>query len=124
MTTTLLLFLGASIALTITPGPDNLFVITQGISRGRKAAIITAWGMCSGITVHTVAAAAGRIGFQMIVLDLIFMVQALIIFTLIGFFSGSAGEIVLRRPPVARYFSWLPAGIFASLGLRLVLIER
>jgi len=52
-------FLGASIALTIAPGPDNIFVITQGIARGRRAAIVTALGMCSGISVHTTAAALG-----------------------------------------------------------------
>lgn len=57
--TALLCFLGASIALTVAPGPDNLFVLTQGISRGRKAAVVTAWGMCSGIAVHTLAAALG-----------------------------------------------------------------
>src|SRR5512143_2844631 len=56
---TLLCFLGASVALTIAPGPDNIFVMTQGIARGRKPAIITALGMCSGISVHTTAAAFG-----------------------------------------------------------------
>lgn len=56
---TLLAFLGASIALTIAPGPDNIFVMTQGITRGRKPAIVTALGMCSGISIHTIAAAFG-----------------------------------------------------------------
>ena len=56
---TLLYFLGASVALTVAPGPDNTFVVAQGISRGRRAAIITALGMCSGISVHTTAAAFG-----------------------------------------------------------------
>jgi threonine/homoserine/homoserine lactone efflux protein len=56
---TLICFLGASVALTLAPGPDNLFVLTQGIARGRKAAIVTALGMCSGISVHTTAAAFG-----------------------------------------------------------------
>src|SRR5512140_2060307 len=56
---TLLYFLGASVALTVAPGPDSLFVMTQGIARGRKPAIVTALGMCSGISVHTTAAAFG-----------------------------------------------------------------
>lgn len=56
---TLLCFLGASVALTLAPGPDNIFVVTQGIARGRKPAIVTALGMCSGISVHTTAAAFG-----------------------------------------------------------------
>ena len=34
-------FLGASILLTLAPGPDNIFVVTQGVSRGRKAAALT-----------------------------------------------------------------------------------
>src|SRR6516164_1848142 len=55
----LLYFLGASAALTVAPGPDNIFVLTQGIARGRRPAIVTALGMCSGISVHTTAAALG-----------------------------------------------------------------
>ncbi len=54
---TLLYFLGASVALTLAPGPDNIFIMTQGVARGRKPAIITALG--SGISVHTTAAAFG-----------------------------------------------------------------
>lgn len=202
---TLLAFLGASIALTLAPGPDNIFVITQGIARGRKPAIVTALGMCSGVSVHTTAAAfgisavfyssavaftvvksagaayllylafktlkersairlasvdelpaaalfrrgfvmnvlnpkvamfflaflpqfvtpsAGRIPLQMLLLGLIFMVQAVVIFCLIGYFAGSIGNFILARPRVARYFDWLTAGVFASLGVKLALAER
>lgn len=52
-------FVGASVLLSLAPGPDNLFVLTQGIARGRKAALASAFGMCSGVTVHTTAAALG-----------------------------------------------------------------
>lgn len=204
-TSTLLYFLGASIALTLAPGPDNIFVITQGIARGRKPAIVTALGMCSGISVHTTAAAFGisavfyssvvafnavkfagaayllylayktlrnRSGIKlavaddrstkalfkrgfimnvlnpkvamfflaflpqfvspdtgyfplwMLLLGFIFMVQAIVIFSLIGYFSGSIGSFILGRPRIARYFDYLTAGVFASLGIRLALAER
>ncbi|MEI8356128.1 MAG: LysE family translocator [Deltaproteobacteria bacterium] len=202
---TLLYFLGASIALTIAPGPDNIFVLTQGISRGRKPAIITALGMCSGVSVHTTAAAFGlsallyssviafnavkfagvayllylacktlkertpirlqaaddgapaalfRRGFIMNVLNPkvtmfflaflpqfvapdskhvplrilmlggIFMVQGAIIFSIIGYFSGAIGSLLLTRPRIAKYFDWLTAGVFFSLAVRLALAER
>ncbi len=202
---TLLYFLGASIALTIAPGPDNIFVLIQGISRGRKPAIVTALGMCCGVSVHTTAAAFGisavlyssvvafnavkfagvayllylayktlkerstiklsvaddvvstalfKRGFimnvlnpkvamfflaflpqfvtpnsnyfplQMLLLGVIFMVQAVIIFSLIGYFSGGIGSFILARPRIAKYFDWLTAGVFASLGVRLALAER
>lgn len=204
-TATLLYFLGASIALTLAPGPDNIFVMTQGIARGRRPAIITALGMCSGVSVHTTAAAfgisalfyssalafnlvkyagaayllylafrtlqersavrlsqaddrpaaalfrrgfimnvlnpkvalfflaflpqfvtpaSGHVPLQMLLLGLIFMVQAIVIFCLIGYFAGSIGSYILARPRVAKHFDWLTAGVFASLGIRLALAER
>ena len=203
---TILYFLGASILLTLAPGPDNTFIVAQGLSRVRRAAIITALGMCSGISVHTVAAALGasallysssyafailkyagaayllylaykaikehsillkqnlgeppsayilfRRGFlmnvlnpkvalfflaflpqfvsmqgsavawQMILLGFIFMAQAVCLFTVIGYLSGSVGNIILKNPGVSKYFAWLTAGIFASLGLRLAFAQR
>ena len=53
------LFLAASWALIIAPGPDMLYVITRGIAHGRKAGVLSALGVVSGILVHTVAAALG-----------------------------------------------------------------
>jgi threonine/homoserine/homoserine lactone efflux protein len=60
----------------------------------------------------------------MLLLGFIFMAQAIIVFGAIGFLSGSVGNAVLRRPRMARYFAWLSAGVFASLGIRLALAER
>jgi threonine/homoserine/homoserine lactone efflux protein len=198
-------FLCASMALTISPGPDNIFVITQGITRGRQAAIVTALGMCSGVSIHTTAAAfgisaifyssalafnlvkyagagyllylawktlrsstaltlapheslpavalfrrgfimnvlnpkvalfflaflpqfvypaAGNIPLQMLLLGGIFMVQAVVIFSLIGWFSGSIGRQLIAKPHVAKYFDRLTAGVFASMGLKLALAAR
>lgn len=203
---TLLYFLGASVALTIAPGPDNTFIVAQGIAQGRKAAIVTALGMCSGVSVHTTAAALGisailyssatafqilkyagaayllflawkslkeqqvllprdmadgrsfwllfRRGFlmnvinpkvalfflaflpqfvspgsdtasvQMFLLGLLFMAQAVVVFSVIGWLSGSVGAVILKRPRLARWFGRLTAGVFASLGIRLALAER
>jgi threonine/homoserine/homoserine lactone efflux protein len=203
---TVLYFLGASVALTIAPGPDNTFIVAQGISRGRKAAIVTALGMCSGISVHTTAAALGisallyssatafqilkfagagyllflawkslkeqqillpqgvdngrsfkslfrrgfvmnvinpkvalfflaflpqfispgseRASLQMFFLGLLFMAQAVVVFSVIGWLSGGVGHLILKRPRIARWFGWLTAGVFASLGVRLALAER
>jgi len=53
------LFVGISWALIIAPGPDMLYVITRGISHGRKAGVLSAIGVVCGILVHTTAAALG-----------------------------------------------------------------
>ena len=207
---TLLCFLGASAALTLAPGPDNTFILAQGVARGRKAALVTAMGMCSGISVHTTAAALGisaalyasatafallkyagaayllflaykalkepaapqpqstsgipaavqpwrtlfRRGFlmnvvnpkvglfflaflpqfvtrdgggialQMALLGLVFMLQAVLVFGIIGYLSGSLGDVLLKKPGIAKYFAWLSAGVFGALGLKLALAER
>ena len=52
-------FLSAAILLTLMPGPDILFVITQSITRGKKAGIIFACGLCTGLIAHTAAVSLG-----------------------------------------------------------------
>jgi len=55
----LALFFAGSWMLILTPGPDMIYVITRGISQGRKAGMISAVGVTLGILVHTVFAAFG-----------------------------------------------------------------
>ena len=52
-------FLGASILLTLMPGPDNLFVVTESIAKGARTGILISLGLCSGLIIHTTAAALG-----------------------------------------------------------------
>lgn len=59
MISSLFSFLGASILLTISPGPDNIYVLVQGITHGKKAGIILTSGLVSGIFVHTSLVALG-----------------------------------------------------------------
>jgi threonine/homoserine/homoserine lactone efflux protein len=57
--TNLALFVAASLAVIVAPGPDNIYVLTRGIAQGRKVALASAWGMCSGLLFHTTLAAVG-----------------------------------------------------------------
>ncbi|ACR30176.1 LysE family translocator [Burkholderia glumae] len=54
-----LLFLAASIAITVAPGPDNLQVLARGISQGRAAGLVAALGFSAGVMFHTTLAAFG-----------------------------------------------------------------
>ncbi len=54
-----LIFIAASFLLCLAPGPDNIYVLTQGITKSKKAAIVTTLGLCSGLIIHTSAAALG-----------------------------------------------------------------
>jgi threonine/homoserine/homoserine lactone efflux protein len=55
----LLLFVAASAALAVAPGPDNIFVLTQSAIHGRKAGIFVTLGLCTGLLVHIAAVALG-----------------------------------------------------------------
>ncbi len=53
------LFVAASLAVIVAPGPDNIYVLTRGVAHGREVALASAWGMCSGLLFHTTLAAVG-----------------------------------------------------------------
>jgi threonine/homoserine/homoserine lactone efflux protein len=56
---TVAIFLAASVALALAPGPDNIFVLTQSALYGRKAGILVTLGLCTGLLVHTAAVSLG-----------------------------------------------------------------
>lgn len=56
---TIFTFFGVSLLLGITPGPDNVFVLLQSASHGRKAGQQVVLGLCTGLVVHTLAVALG-----------------------------------------------------------------
>ncbi|WP_319530735.1 LysE family translocator [uncultured Cohaesibacter sp.] len=56
---TLALFLAASLALGVAPGPDNIFVLTQSALFGRRAGLLVTLGLCTGLLVHTAAVTFG-----------------------------------------------------------------
>ncbi|RAL21368.1 LysE family translocator [Thermoflavimicrobium daqui] len=203
----LLSFLATSMILTLAPGPDNLFVIAQSISEGKKPALATSFGLCFGITFHTLIAAAGiatmiyqstilfqilkftgaiyllylawqafqegknsltipqkittpqsffthfkkgvfmnilnpkvslfflaflpqfvskegSITGQMILLGIIFMIQALIIFSLMAILAGTFRDKILKNGKAAKYIHWTKAVLFATIGIRLALSEQ
>lgn len=52
-------FFLASIILALAPGPDNIFVVTHSVMRGREAGIAVVMGLCSGLVIHTSMVALG-----------------------------------------------------------------
>jgi threonine/homoserine/homoserine lactone efflux protein len=54
-----LTFLVAALTLTLLPGPDNMYVITESLSRGFKRGFSLSLGLASGVLVHTILTASG-----------------------------------------------------------------
>ena len=55
----LISFIGASFLLALMPGPDNIFVLTESLTKGPRNGLAITLGLSSGILVHTTAAATG-----------------------------------------------------------------
>ncbi|ABB23776.1 LysE family translocator [Pelodictyon luteolum] len=58
-TTLLPVFISASVLLALSPGPDNLFVVTQSARRGWRSGFILTLGLCTGLVFHTLSVAFG-----------------------------------------------------------------
>ncbi|PEL13468.1 LysE family translocator [Bacillus sp. AFS017336] len=200
--TTLLLFIGTAIILIIIPGPDLIFTLTQGMTNGRKAGVVTAMGLSLGNIVHTLAAALGlsliiktsvvlftifkslgaiylfylaykslkhrkevlslnnennsetkglffkgllmnilnpkvaifyltflpqfvdykapHVALQMCILGLIFIILTALIFSSLGYFSGTFRDRLLKNPRFNEYMNITATIIFFALGLKLI----
>lgn len=57
--TSLTVFVGASLALLLLPGPAVLYIVARSVSQGRGAGVVSALGVGLGSMCHVVAAALG-----------------------------------------------------------------
>jgi threonine/homoserine/homoserine lactone efflux protein len=56
---TLMVFIGATLALLLTPGPAVLYIVARSIDQGRAAGLVSSLGMTVGALFHVTAAALG-----------------------------------------------------------------
>ncbi|MDE5831484.1 MAG: LysE family translocator [Desulfovibrio sp.] len=54
-----LAFFVAALVLSVAPGPDNIFVLTQSALYGPKAGVMTTLGLLTGVCLYTIAIAVG-----------------------------------------------------------------
>lgn len=55
----LLAFCFSSLILTLSPGPDIIYVATQGLTKGRKEALLVSFGLTTGLIFHTILVVSG-----------------------------------------------------------------
>lgn len=52
-------FFTSCVILSLIPGSDTIYILTQSISNDRKTGLFSAFGICSGIIVHTTLVTLG-----------------------------------------------------------------
>ncbi|GHD63117.1 LysE family translocator [Jeongeupia chitinilytica] len=67
-----------------------------------------------------VITARGGVGWQTAQLGLVFTLQAALLFGLLGYFSGTVGQWLNRRPRAGLWLDRIAGTIFVALGLRLI----
>ena len=203
ISTQVLAFLLTAVLLTATPGPDNLMVLSVGVSRGRRSGIAFGLGCALGCLSHTalavmgvsalvaaspvaflflkmvggvyliwlglqawrhaggsakqavpsidaswqtlfmkgllanainpkvvlfflsflpqfVDASQGHVAWQLGLLGVVFTAQAAVLFGLLGYFAGSVGGWLSRKPSVGLWLDRLAACVFMALGIRIM----
>lgn len=55
----ILLFLGATLLLNLTPGADVLYIASRSFSQGKRYGVIAAFGISSGIVIYVIITAFG-----------------------------------------------------------------
>jgi len=55
----LLLFAAAALVMVLTPGPNMIYLVSRSICQGRRAGVISLFGVIAGFVVHMLAAAIG-----------------------------------------------------------------
>jgi threonine/homoserine/homoserine lactone efflux protein len=58
-TETLVLFLSVSLAITLAPGADMIYVVSRGVGQGRQAALVSAAAVNTGSVIHLLFAVLG-----------------------------------------------------------------
>ena len=56
---TIVAFVIASVVLSLVPGPDNIFVMTNSALKGWKVGFYITLGLCTGLIGHTILVAIG-----------------------------------------------------------------
>lgn len=210
-TAQILAFLLTAVMLTATPGPDNLMVLSVGMSKGRRSGIVFGLGCALGCLSHTLLAvigvgailaaspmaftalkwaggayliwlgtqalrhagavriegsdsnqsqpaaeslgrtfskglvanainpkvvlfflsflpqfvdtSRGSMELQLGLLGLLFTAQAAVLFGLLGYFSGSVGGWINRKPQVGVWLDRLAGTVFVALGVRMMVVR-
>ena len=70
-----------------------------------------------------VDASSGGAAWQIALLGVLFTVQAVVIFSAIGYFAGHLGELFRRNPAAGAWLDRVAGSVFILLGLRLIAVR-
>lgn len=67
---------------------------------------------------------SGDASIQMLVYGVIFLIQALILFTLLSIFAGKVGHFLRKSPSLSKKINIIQGSLFALIGLKIAFSEK
>ncbi len=116
---TLLSFSIATLALAISPGPDNIYVLTQSLANGTKSGIATTAGLISGCIVHTTLLAFGLsvilIASEKIFYGIKVLGACYLLYLAFKVYRSDANISITEKAPKKSYFQLFKIGVVMNL---------
>ena len=105
--------------LAISPGPDNIYVLTQSLVNGTKSGIVTTLGLLSGCIVHTSLLAFG-VSAVIAASDVAILVikivgAAYLLFLAYKVFRSDASITISEEAPQKSYLELYKTGVVMNL---------
>ncbi|MRT17915.1 LysE family translocator [Vitellibacter sp. q18] len=115
----LLSFTIATLALAISPGPDNMFVLTQSLVHGAKSGIATTAGLISGCIVHTTLLAFGIAAIVTASEEIFYAIKLLgacyLLFLAYKVYKSDEHISLAENAPKKSYFQLYKTGVIMNL---------
>jgi threonine/homoserine/homoserine lactone efflux protein len=67
---------------------------------------------------------AGHVSIQMLVYGVIFLIQALVLFSLLSIFAGKVGYFLRKSPSLSKKINIIQGSLFALIGLKIAFSEK
>lgn len=111
--TNLALYLAASLVVIVASGPDNILVLTRGVTLRRRAALVSATGASVGLVTHSLLAAVGLSAL---------LAQSAVAFSVVKY-AGAAYLIYLGAKALLSKEDFELSGGAAPVGLGAVFVQ-
>lgn len=117
---TIVMFFTASVLLALAPGPDNLYVMSQSMVKGKMAGLLITLGLGTGLIVHTMAVALGvAVLFRTSIVAFTILKLAgaayLLYLAWKAFWAGDGGKVDLQKVSTASYWYLYRRGIIMNI---------
>lgn len=66
----------------------------------------------------------GHVAFQMLILGIVFLIQALVLFSLFSIFAGKVRQVIIGKPAIAKRLNMVQGILFTFIGIQIAISKQ